>query len=255
MQSIKRALAVLNLIARDPEKPVRLGKLADLAGLNHATCAHIVKALVEEGFAEQAGVRQGYILGPAAYALGAGGPYRRDLTLAALPIMQELSNAIREHVVLGAVHGGGWVQLAEVEAEQDIQVRKSPVTRPNPYLAATGRLCLAFLPENELQSLIRRCGLPQPHEWPEAATLPELRRQIDAIRADKAAVRQTGDLLAMAVPVSENGRVTAALGIFAPLFRCPARRRATILRQLRNSARDLEKALEAKWRGEPPLRS
>jgi len=240
MQSVRRALAALKTIARTPETPVRLGVLADTLGLNHATCAHIVKTLVEEGFVEQVGVKQGYILGPLAYALGAGGPYRKDLTMAAMPAMKALAEAVHEHVVLATLCHGNWIQLAEIEGDQEIQVRRSPVMRPNPYLAATGRICLAFLPERDFEGLLRGCGLPKPEEWPEATDLPALRAEILSIRTAQLAVRLTDSLVAMAVPVTESGRVVAGLGVYVPRFRCSVRRQQRLLQALRRSARELE---------------
>ena len=46
IQVIHRALNILELIARDRNKEYGLSEIADRLGLNHGTCANIIKTLV-----------------------------------------------------------------------------------------------------------------------------------------------------------------------------------------------------------------
>ncbi|WP_373515471.1 helix-turn-helix domain-containing protein [Persicitalea sp.] len=58
IQVIHRALDLLELIAIEPNQPKALGELADTLGLNHGTCANILKRLVNRGYVEQAAAKE-----------------------------------------------------------------------------------------------------------------------------------------------------------------------------------------------------
>ena len=96
--SLHKAFRVLELLADDQEQARPLGVIAARLGLNKATCAHVLKTLSELGYVEQLGPRQGYRLGPMAYALTRGRPYRRDLVAAAEPLMTELARQVGDQL-------------------------------------------------------------------------------------------------------------------------------------------------------------
>ena len=77
IQVINRALDILEIVAANPEKPTALGEIADALGLNHGTCANIMKTLVTRNYLEQVGTKKGYILGAKSYALTNNDAYRK----------------------------------------------------------------------------------------------------------------------------------------------------------------------------------
>ena len=63
IQVVNRALNILEIIAKNPDRELGLTEIADSVELNHGTCANILKTLVLRGYVEQAGAKKGYKLG------------------------------------------------------------------------------------------------------------------------------------------------------------------------------------------------
>ena len=63
IQVVNRALDILEFIAKDKNKIYSLTEIADALELNHATCANIIKTMVNRNFIDQIGHKKGYRLG------------------------------------------------------------------------------------------------------------------------------------------------------------------------------------------------
>ena len=245
-QVLARGLHILQRIARMPTEPTGLSAIAGELGLHPATCARILKTLVEEGFVEQIGPKKGYILGPAAYTLGANGPYRRDVALAAEPLLIELAREVEETLVLAGLSHGRWVTLCEVDGQQSIQVRPEVVSsHDTPYTTATGRVCLAFLSEDELAAVLARYGLPTEERWPGSTTRESLDAARARIRSEAFAFRRSDGTMALAVPVLEEGRAVAALGSYLPHFRYKGAHKKRLIAGLRRTAQAIAERVQA----------
>jgi DNA-binding IclR family transcriptional regulator len=227
--ALAKALAVLESVAEDPGAEKGLGEIAANAGLNKATCAHILKTLVETGYAEQDAPRCGYRLGPMAYRLARGGPYRRDLALKADPFLAELARETGETAVLAALRGGTRLVLGVAEGNQGIQVRSDILHHDDVYRTATGRVLLAHLSDEELASFVATKGLPGA-AWPGARTKAGLRKVLARVRRSGEALnRREPGVVQVARPVREAGEVAAAIGLALPemRFRGAHRRKVT----------------------------
>ncbi|NLC56499.1 MAG: helix-turn-helix domain-containing protein [Armatimonadetes bacterium] len=236
IQAIRRALDVLEILAREPDVPQPLGEIAAQAELNAATCARILQTLVAAGYVEQVAPRKGYLLGPMAYALGARGPYRKDLVRAAEPLLTALAQAVQETVLLAALRRGRRVLLCQVEGDQTVQVRSDRLQCYDPYQSATGRLLLAYLPEEELEEFLRQQGLPGA-AWPEANTEADLREALARIAEAGHLIRVTeAHVVGIAYPVWSRNTVVAALGLYLPEHRFAGAHRERILSAMADTA-------------------
>lgn len=235
VKALERALRVLEAVAADPETPRPLGAIAARAGLNPATAAHILKTLLATGYAEQAGRKAGYTLGPAAHRLSARGPYRKDLVRRAEPAMAALAARLGETAVLAVLRAGRRVTLLEAEGGAAVQVRSDLLREDDPWVSATGRVLIAGLPEGELAALLRAAGRPG-GRWPEAASAAGRRAALERVRRRGCALVERGEVTGAAFPVTEGGRTVAALGVFMPAFRFVAPHRRAVLDALRAAA-------------------
>jgi len=243
IQSLRKAFRVLELLADDQEQALPLGIIADTLDLHKATCAHVLKTLGELGYVEQLGPRQGYRLGPMAYALPRGRPYRRDLVAAAEPLMAELAREVRETVLLAALHRGRRFTLCQIGGTQDVQVKADPMVAVNVYQTATGRLLLAHARTEEAKTFVRAAGLPG-EAWPEVRSETDLRAALAAIREAGQVVNVTPThVVALAWPVIQNGCVVAALGLFLPEFRFTGKHKAAVLAGMERTAAAITEAL------------
>lgn len=243
IQVINRALNILEFIAQHPNREYSLTEIADHHQLNHGTCANILKTLVARGYIEQVGHKKGYRLGPMSYHLTRNKAYRRDLIVAADPLMQQLTQAVNETSLLAIILNDRRITLHSVECDHDIQARGN-VDRPV-YDSATGRLLLAYQADNEQVRFARTYGLPTDDMWPGISTEDQLVAALAQLReANLSVVLTNRHIVGLAVPVQQQGQVVAALGVFLPETRYTDAHRDQIINELQTAAKQVSKALK-----------
>lgn len=243
IQVINRALDLLEQIANEPEKPKALGDLADGLGLNHGTCANILKTLVTRGYVEQTGTKKGYILGAKSYALTGNDAYQKDLTEAAREEMDILTQAVNENCLLAILKDNQRITLYRTFAEQDLQVRTADVK--SAYDSASGRLLLAMLPKEKLKRFLTKYGLPTEDAWPEIKSEDELMDSFARMRREEFALQSITNrhVIGLAVPIYKNGLVVASLSIYLPEYRYMAMDKQKLITALRQTAKKIDKRL------------
>ena len=243
IQVINRAMDILEMIAKNPEQVRSLTEIADTMKLNHATCANIIKTLVNRKYIEQVGHKKGYRLGQMSYALTNNFSYKRDLVQAAKEAMESLTKKINENSLLAIIKDNKRILLYDVPSDQDLQVRTS--VEKNVYEAATGRLLLAYLSSKERDNFISKYGLPSEQVWPEAESRQDLYAQLDKIQQEGMAMQATNKhIIGLAMPVKKAGQVVASLGIFLPEFRFTGSWKKEIISSLKATAEQISKKLD-----------
>lgn len=244
IQVLARAAALLEILAEDPETPVPLRELAARAGLNPSTGANILQALVALDLAEQAGNRGGYRLGAGVFRLARHGPYRRALVAAAGPPLARLAAATRETVLVAALHRGRRAVLLQVDGGRALTVSKKFLLQENIYSTATGRLLLAFAPAAEQAVITGARGRPDEKCWPGAQTARGLEKELATIRGEGMVRHVTAhDIVGIAFPLKEGGRVVAALGLFLPRGRFQGRHRDEVVEKAGKAAAEISATL------------
>ncbi|MBN2308898.1 MAG: helix-turn-helix domain-containing protein [Candidatus Hydrogenedentes bacterium] len=243
IQVVHRACDILEALAGQPEAPQPLGAIADGLGLNHATCANILKTLVNRGYVEQVAPKQGYLLGPMAYFLAGRGAYRRGLVAAAEPVVGALARELGEPVLLVMVRGGRRYILCHAEGSEGVEVSRRVLFDENVWRTPTGRLLMAWCDDEERARFIREHGLPG-EDWREARSEQDLNRLLEGIRkADRLVLEVAGDVRAVAYAVRDNGRVIAAVGTYLPSFRFRGAHRRAVLQGVERASRAISDAI------------
>ncbi len=246
IQSVDRAFRILECIASEPERPHSLSEIAGSVDLHPATCRNLLKTMVELDYVAQEARAQGYTLGPSAYLLAAHGPFRKDLVGPAEPLMADLAARIGETVILVTLHRGRRYTLAQVEGGRAFQVRRDLMTDQAVYRTATGRLLMAHMPEDELEAFIAANGRPG-DEWPEARTRGDMARTLERIREAGVATSELhAEIVGIACPVREGGRVVAALGVYLPTFRFRDEHEREVMTGLKETADALSERLASR---------
>ncbi len=244
IQVLNRAFDILDYLSVEPDRPKGLGQIAGDLGLHPATCANILKTMVRRGFVDQSAPKSGYTLGPAAYRLARSGPYRRGLVAASEPPMTALAKQLQETVLIAVLRGHERVVPCQVEGDQDLQVRSDIASVSNLYETVTGRLLLAFLPADRLETFIIRYGLPENGAWPNVRTKTQTYAALKKIRRDgKTLETSKPQIAAAAYPIWENETVVAALGLFLPKFRFKGEHRRKVLAGLVATADEISRRL------------
>lgn len=231
IQVVNRALSILEFIAQDNDRKWGLSEIADALGLNHGTCANILKTLVARGYIEQAGAKRGYCLGPMAYRLARADDRNRHLVERSRKEIDELCSRIDETVILSVVQHGARVLLYEARSDQEIQTRTPE--KMTPYRATTGRLIISHYSPKELQDLVEMIGLPRKEDWPEVGSFEDLVQALNTIRNERMLITKNNRMVVgLATPIYKNNKLVASLGIHLPDFRFSKNEKTRIVQEM-----------------------
>lgn len=156
-QSIRRALAVLRIVAAGQEHGVRLVDVANATGLNRPTAHRILRVLVEEGAAEQDAATRRYLIGREMSLLGLARSARFPIRAIAEPHLRELSQTLGDTTFLTIRNGDDSVCLDRQPGSYPIKVLSIEIGARRPLgVGVSGLVLLAGLPFDEAQAVVRR---------------------------------------------------------------------------------------------------
>ena len=154
--------------------------------------------------------------------------------------MISLAKELQETVLIAVLRQYERVILFQVEGNQNLQVRSDIVSSTEVYRTVTGRLLLAYLPDERLESFIIARGLPGRGVKTRAQLIAALRK----IRKDgKVIDTSQPEIAAAAYPIWQNDTVVAALGLFLPKFRFKGEHRRKVLAGLEATANEITRRL------------
>jgi IclR family acetate operon transcriptional repressor len=158
IQSVDRALYLLETIA-EAGGEATLTDLSVRTGLNISTCHHLLATLIKRGFAAKVPGRRLYALGGRIHYLSHA-CLQVDLPRRAQPFMESVNRATGETVHLAALQGDAVVKLAVREARHAVRVDTGRLGKLEaPHATALGKAILAWLPEDELQRILKPVGM------------------------------------------------------------------------------------------------
>ena len=157
IQSVGRALAILELFS-DRQPALSVSEVAELTGLNRATCYRFCQTLRQLGYLEELDERR-FRPGIKAISLGHSALRSRELPELAMPYLRDLRRETGETVNLALLDDTDVVYVARVLSDHLISLRLYVGSRLPAYASSLGRAMLAFLPELEAQAIIVRSEL------------------------------------------------------------------------------------------------
>jgi DNA-binding IclR family transcriptional regulator len=244
IQVINRALDIIEIIAKNPDNPTSLGEIADALGLNHGTCANIMKTLVARKYLEQVGTKKGYILGAKTYSISGNDSYRKDLITAAKSEMDKLTELTNENCLLAVMNGEQRIVIHSTSAEQELQVRTSP--EKHIYDAASGRMLLAMQTDTEIERFITKYGLPSAEVWKEVDSTETLKKLLTQFKKEECSLQIVAgrQVIGLAVPIQNGSKTVASLSIYLPEYRYMITDKLALIKQLKSSAQIISQRLK-----------
>ena len=183
IQVLDRALAILNLLsAEGPD--LSLGEISDKIELHKSTVHRLIMVLERHKLIERNSVNGRYRLGLKLFELGTRAVSQLDLRERARPVLERLVLETSETVHLGILDEGEVLYLDKVEPARSVRMSSS-VGRRNPvHCTAMGKSILAWLPESQVEAIVRRHGL-------KAMTANTITSFLD-LKAELGAIRERG---------------------------------------------------------------
>jgi len=251
VQVLDRAVAILDLLWQHG-KELNAQEISEQIRVNKNTVRRLLKALAYHRLLEEDERTGRYRLGMKLFELGSSVVARLDIRARARPYLERLVLETGETAHLCILDRGEVLYLDKHEPTRTMRI-PSEVGRRNPaYCTAVGKALLAYLPEEELEELVRRHGLRAytPHT---ITTLVELKRELARVRERGYAVDNEEfeeGLKCIGAPVRDySGQVVASISIAGPAFRLTEERIPVLAHSVQEVARELSEELGYRAKG------
>jgi DNA-binding IclR family transcriptional regulator len=221
VQVLDRALAILDMLSSEGPD-LALGEISEKLGLHKSTAHRLIMVLERHKLIERNSVNGRYRLGLKLFELGTKAVSQLDLRERARPFLDRLVLETSETVHLGILDDTEVVYLDKVEPARSVRMSSS-VGRRNPaYCTAMGKATLAYLPDEQVEAVVRKHGLKAVTANTITSFL-ELKRELGAIRERGYAVDneeiEEGVRCVGCVVRNFSGQPVAAISVSGPAFR------------------------------------
>jgi DNA-binding IclR family transcriptional regulator len=213
-----RVADVLLLFAGGPEY-LGVTAISRELGISKAVVYRILQSLVSREMLE-AGTA-GYRLGPAAVALGVSALRRFNVRNAAAPVLRRLRDATGETTTLSGLVGDERVYLDQFESPHEDKMTVEVGRRFPLHAGSSGRVILAFLPEERRGLILGRPLAAMTHRT--VTDEARLRAQLAETAAEGVAVslgERQADAGSVAAPLfGPDGEVHGSISVCGPRHR------------------------------------
>jgi IclR family pca regulon transcriptional regulator len=241
MTSLARGLIVIQAFTQQSPQ-MTISQLSIKTGLSRAAVRRCLYTLTKLGFA---GAEDGsrYSLRPRMLTLSHTYTASNTLSSAAQPILERMSAALRESFSVATLDGEDIVYIARTTVSRVMAVDLHIGSRLPAYCTSMGRVLLAYLPAEQLESYLARVVLT-PHTTRTVNSIEKLRLLLRNVRRSGYALCDQEfevGLRSLAVPVfSSSGRVVATINLSGSAPRMSVLDMQTrFLPHLRNAANEL----------------
>jgi DNA-binding IclR family transcriptional regulator len=242
VQSVDRALTILELLARDGEAGVT--EIAAGLGVHKSTAFRLLVTLEAHRLVEQVNDRGRYRLGVGNLRLAGATTARLDLVTEARPVCRQLAADTGETVNITVRSETSALYLDQVAGSSALQSHNWVGQHIPLHATSNGKVLLSELSEAELKTALR--DLPRFTDST-ITTRAKLRDELAKVRADGYALAvdelEVG-LTAAAAPIrSAHGDIIASMSISGPSFRLEDDRLAHVVPMLVAAATEVSHRL------------
>ena len=238
-------MAILDALAVEGGD-LSLFELSERLDLHKSTIHRLLMVLERHRLVERHGESGKFGLGLKLFELGSKASGRLGLGERSRPHLERLAAGAGETAHLCVLDGGEVLYLAKVEPSRTVRVPSSIGQRNPAHCTAVGKALLAFLPDEEVETVIRRRGL-KAHTRNTIVSPSLLRRALRVIRERGYAVDDEEieeGLRCVGAPVRDHsGRVVASMSVAGPAFRLTRSKTPSIGRLVMKAAHELSAEL------------
>lgn len=216
IMSVKKAMDILTILSSAHEIPITLGELAEKAGINKSTCAHIVDTLCESFYVERVSRKEGYRLGPWAYMLSRYGRYQNSLVSISTPVLKWLHKETDASVFISVICNGKKFIVYHIDKRNILPMSDGKMIQGFLETTASGRLLMANMDNETLHYTLSR------RKKAGESGITEISPELNEIFKE---IRSTGycyysddnpNTRSHAFAVTDGSKTVAAVGILYP---------------------------------------
>lgn len=218
VQSVDRALAILEMLARSGESGV--SEIAAALGVHKSTAFRLVATLERRGVVEQVAERGKYRLGVGVLRLAAATTARLDVVQEARAVARQLAARTRETVNVAVLSEGSALYLDQVAGPSAVQSHNWVGQHIPLHATSNGKVLLGGVPDSELGRVVSKMPAYTDRT---VTTMAGLRREI-ALAKDRGYATAIDELevglTALAAPIrNAHADVIASISVSGPTFR------------------------------------
>jgi len=242
VQSVDRAVAILEILARDGEAGVT--EVARELDVHKSTASRLLAALDRRELVTQDTARGRFRLGVGIVRLAGAATRGLDLVQESRPVCRALAQEVGETVNLAILSGRDALYLDQVAGPAALSPHNWAGQRIPLHATSDGKVLLAYLPSHEIAGPL----MPLPRFTDHTITTEAgLARALAEVR-ERGYATAVGELeeglTAVAAPVrNAEGRVVASISASGPSFRIPAGRIAALAGSVRRAAAEVSRRL------------
>ena len=218
----EKVFDVLEAFSQSPQHAISLEEITQSVGLAKTTVHRLLYSMKKIGYVSQNDETGQYQLSAKFLEIGRSVlPFQR-LAVLARPMLENLRLRCGESVHVGVLDKGLLTYIAVVESQNPYRFAASPGEFNYAHSTALGKCLLAYLSEEEIESIIALHGLPKVARHTITSgtqLLEELRR----VREEGAAVNNEENVdgvICVAAPIRDmGGQPVAALSVSGPAIR------------------------------------
>jgi DNA-binding IclR family transcriptional regulator len=244
-QVLERSFAILDVLAQSTED-LSLADMEAKLNLNKSTSYRLLRSLERFHFAQKDFDTGKYRLGSKLLELGARALARFDLATIGRPYLERLASESGETAHLGVLRDHEVVSIAVVEGRHALRVSVAVGGRASVHSSSLGKAILAFLPEEEVDTIVPKHGL-KAYTGNTITRRSELKAELAQIRARGYSIdeqeREEGLKCIGAAVQDYSGRVVAAVSIAGAALRFNRKRTSALAPLVARVASDFSSAL------------
>jgi DNA-binding IclR family transcriptional regulator len=221
MQTVERAMAVLSVIGAE-KAPLGVTEIARSLDLPKSAVHRTLGTLVDTGFVEKDDESSRYCLGPRAIDLGMAAIGNPDIRVAAVPVLEQLTEGTQETTTLSVLVGRHRLYVSQIEAPRTVRMTVKVGVRFPLYAGASGKAILSFLPASRREAYLAGVAL-EPLTPDTITSREQLEQEIERVREAGYAVsfgERDRWAAAVAAPVvTSHGTVVGSISVCGPRAR------------------------------------
>jgi len=225
VRAISRTFDILEIVSCQTPS-IKLTEISRKANLPKSAAHRILSTLIFLGYIKQDQNTKKYNLGPKTSHLANLLERKPNFSLQVRLFLLALVKSCKESVNLGILDQDKVLYLDSIEGPQPVRMASQKGVRGSLHSTALGKILLAYLPDENIDEIIKKKGLPQYTK--NTITDPKsLKRQLKLIRKNRYAIDNEEDGLGAACiagPVRNyTGQVIASVSIVGPstrIFSC-----------------------------------
>ncbi|WP_139708567.1 DNA-binding transcriptional regulator KdgR [Aeromonas allosaccharophila] len=238
--SVSSVLKVFGILqALSEQKDIGVTELSQRIMMSKSTVYRFLQTMKTLGYVNQEGETDKYTLSLKLFELGGRALEHQDLIQIADVQMHRLGKLTKETLHLGALDENSVVYLHKIDSEYNLRMYSRIGRRCPLYSTALGKVMMAWLPEEEVRSMLAGVTFERFTEHTLA--------NVDALLVELAQVREQGyaedneenenGLRCFGVPIyNRMGRIITGLSLSLPIVRFEERKRAELVSLLHEAA-------------------